>query len=105
MSEDPNELIRRMTVAVGAGITITLAGSEIHWLLCQLKHRDDRIAALSKLAEPDPRTPPFPGELARTAAFWEPMLGLPPGAIPDEMVTLCLEAAELSRRCGRVAQK
>lgn len=104
MSKDPKTVMNLLgACALGnspfSGVHLT--GPDAAWLLSHMKHQDDRIAALSKLVKPAPAPRTFaPGELARTATFWEPMLGLPPGAIPDGRVALCLEAAELSHRCG-----
>jgi hypothetical protein len=100
-----------------------LSPEQQEWLLAQLKHKDDRIAALEQLvARPSPAaasaTPPeticaeadrlvshdrqaqygHPSEdFSRTAAMWEALLGLPPGAISPEQVAYCMIALKLSR--------
>lgn len=44
-----------------------------------------------------------PGEdFSRTAAMWEPILGLLPGSISPEKVAMCMIAVKLSRLCNSI---
>ncbi len=127
MTLNPNDCLARLADASREPGTCAVVNSaEAAWLLAQLKHRDDRIAALEKLARPNPTAAAaaptesiceeadrlvstdrqahygHPREdFQRTAAMWEPLLGLPPGAISPETVAYCMIALKLSRLTHR----
>jgi hypothetical protein len=124
MSDDPNKILAQLRTASEIGCTVTLGDYEAAWLIAQLKHKDDRIEALTKLVKPTPAPAAFvptesicaeadritsldrqstyghpADDMSRTAAMWEAMLGLPPGAISPEKVAMCMIAVKLSRLC------
>ena len=124
MSQDPNMILDNLRENERSKLTTVLNPDETRWLIAQIKHRDDQLAALRKLAKPPPaavssapteticqeadrlvshdRQAQYgaPSEdFARTAAMWEPILGLPPGAISPEKVAYCMIAVKLSRLC------
>lgn len=95
---------------------------EATWLLAQLKHKDDQIAALGRLVKPaPPPAPPAPPEsvcqeaeritggerqasyghpvydFTRTARIWEVILDRPAGAITPGQVGLCMIGVKISR--------
>lgn len=117
-------LLERLAAASRDAASLWLEAHEIAWILAQLKHKDDQIAALAKLARPSPAAVAAEpteticqeadrivsldrqhsygnprDDFTRTAAMWEPLLGLPPGAISPEKVGMCMIALKLSRLC------
>lgn len=105
----------------GEGTTLTK--DQIDCLRAFFEYQQDRIAALSATAalprKDPPPTPPSicteadqlvshdrllqyghpKDDFSRTAAMWEPLLGLPPGHISPEKVGLCMIALKMSRLC------
>jgi hypothetical protein len=119
MSRDPNQLLTKLQGSFHTQTTTSLDGDECEWLLAQLKHKDDQIAALHKLTvkpaapketllqEADRITADRMEEyghprddMSRSAAMWEPILGMPPGSISPEKVPMCMIAVKLSRLCN-----
>jgi len=120
MSLDPHTLLEKLEASAKNDPTVyrVLFPGEADWILHQLKHKDDQIAALTKLVKParafeticqeadritsGDRQAAYGSpsdDFSRTAAMWEPILGLPPGAISPETVAYCMIAVKLSRLC------
>jgi len=123
-SRDPNELLNDLRSQSAGFTVITITPAEADWLLAQLKHKDDQLEALRKMVRPPTLLADQPQaetvcqeadrvvsldrqvqygapseDFARTAAMWEPLLGLPPGAISPEKIAYCMIAVKLSRLC------
>lgn len=104
----------------GEGTALTK--DQVDGLRAFFEYQQDRIAALSATALPRKDSPPTPpsicleadqlvshdrllqyghpkDDFSRTAAMWEPLLGLPPGHISPEKVGLCMIALKMSRLC------
>ncbi len=123
MSQDPNILIEKFkNVADGDAPISVLREEDFKQILSIIEHAEKQIEELRKLARPLPSTVidetvlqeadhvvshdrqaqyGHPrDDMQRTAAMWEPILGLPPGAIDPEKVAMCQIAVKLSRLCN-----
>ncbi len=129
MSTDPKLILEKLQSRALGGPNTVLSDIEARWVLAQFEHQDDQIEALRKLVKPPKPAPaaepPRAAEsicqeadrivshdrqqayghprddFSRTAAMWEPILGLPPGAISPEKVPMCMIAVKLSRLCNK----
>lgn len=126
MNTDPKPLLNQLRHDAECGVVSVVTPEFATWILAQFKYRDDRIEALTKLVKPpEVVSPPPPKsveticqeadrlvssdrqqqygppweDFQRTAAMWEPILGLPLGAISPEHVGMCMIAVKLSRLC------
>lgn len=123
MSQDPNVILGLVRVTADAATTLgemaTVDPKHLKHLLAIIDHQDAQLAALRKLAPAAP-TPNetvcqeadrlvshdrqqqygHPKEdFSRTAAMWEPIFGLPPGAISPDKVAMAMICVKLSRLC------
>lgn len=122
----PEQLLATLRTSFEQQRDVTLPPGACEWLLAQLKHKDDQIAALSKLARPTPAAvAAAPAEsvcaeadrivsgdrqasyghpiydFTRTARIWEVILDLDAGRIRPEQVGLCMIGVKLARELHR----